>query len=378
MREEGLKRKLRVISQVSGKKDAYDIQQLYEKFVKRKVLFIFISTFTLVALVFFSLSIGSASLTIKDTTYALLSHFFPNYFSADSLAKTVIWDLRLPRVLVAVVAGAAFGIAGAILQVTLRNPLASPYTLGIASSAAFGAALAIVFGAGIYAWTGEVTYTQPHIIVANAFFFSMLSTFTIFGLSKYKGASPGTMVLAGIAMMYLFSAATSLLQYFGSREQITAVVFWMFGDLGKADWLNLGVITLAFLSVLPFLLAWSGEYNVLTMSDEAAKSLGVNVESIRLISMTVSALITAVAVAFLGAIGFIGLLAPHIARMMIGGDYRFLLPTACLTGAILLLAADTASRTIVSPLMLPIGVLTAFMGVPLFLYLLMKGGKGYW
>jgi len=336
----------------------------------------------LLFLIFLSLSVGSASLALNEVFCAFMSRFFPEYFNTRGLAETVVWELRMPRVLMAVIAGAVFGIAGAVLQITLKNPLASPYTLGVASAASFGAALAIISGAGVYlsisGASAEILYTLPHLIIINAFFFSLLSTFIIFGLSKYKGASPGTMILAGIAMMYLFSAATSLLQYFGTSEQVAAVVFWMFGDIGKANWINLGIVTAIFVAVLPFILQWSTDYNVLIAGDETAKSLGVNVEKVRLVSLILSSLITAVVVSFLGTIGFIGLLAPHIARMMVGGDHRFLLPAACLIGSILLLAADTASRTIVSPLILPVGVLTAFMGVPLFLYLLMKGRKEYW
>ncbi|MHC1590091.1 MAG: FecCD family ABC transporter permease [Candidatus Hecatellaceae archaeon] len=356
------------------------LENLYESFTKKKAAFILFLICALTGLFFISLSLGSARLSLEEVYKAFfrgllpVSPLSPNM---DSMAYTIIWFLRLPRVLMAIVAGAALAVAGAVLQVILRNPLASPYTLGVASSAAFGAALSIILGAGIAGFRHLVFINLPAIVI-NAFCFSMLSAFIIFWLSRIKGATAGTMVLAGIAMMYLFSAATSLLQYFGTEEQVTAVVFWMFGDLGKADWSNLAIVTLTIVLVFPVVLRWCWDYNALSLGDETAKSLGVNVEFLRLTSMILSALLTAVAVSFLGTIGFIGLLAPHITRMIIGGDHRFLLPTTCLIGSILLLGADTASRTILSPLVLPVGVLTSFLGVPLFIYLLLRGRREYW
>jgi len=353
-----------------------DIRELYSFYTKKKTLFLLSLIPILLILILVSLSVGSASISLKEVIYAFLGRFSSD-FCSDKTAYTIVWNLRFPRVLMAVIAGAALSVAGTVLQTTLRNPLASPYTLGVASSAAFGAALSIILGAGIVSY-GQLIFLNLPAIVVNAFCFSMLSTFIIFWLSKIRGATAGTIVLAGIAIMYLFSAATSLLQYFGTTEQVTAVVFWMFGDLGKADWTNLPIVATVVLLTLPVLFKWCWDYNALALGDETAKSLGVNVEFIRLTSMVLASLLTAVAVSFLGTIGFIGLIAPHIARMLIGGDHKFLLPSACLMGSILLLIADTVSRTIISPLILPVGVLTSFLGVPLFLYLLLRRRIEYW
>ena len=351
--------------------------KLYEAYLRKRIVFMSSLALGLTVLTAISLSLGSASLSIGNVIHTLLSRFLPGIYDVDTTSYTIIWGIRLPRVMMAVVVGVALAVSGAVLQTILRNPLASPYTLGVSSSAAFGAALSIILGAGITGYRQLVFINLPAIVV-NAFCFSMLSTFVIFWLSKFKRATASTMVLAGIAMMYLFSAATSLLQYFGTTEQVTAVVFWMFGDLGKADWTNLAIVAAVTVSVIPFLFSLCWDYNALMLGDEVAKSLGVSVERLRLISMVLAALLTAVAVSFLGTIGFIGLLAPHIARMVVGGDHRFLLPSSCLVGAVLLLAADTASRTILSPCTLPVGILTSFLGVPLFIYLLLKGRKEYW
>ncbi len=351
----------------------------YEGLIKRRTSFLTFLTLVLLALMISSISVGSASMSLSDAIKALLSPILPEISSSNPLMENIVWNLRLPRVIMAVLTGACFGIAGCILQVILRNPLASPYTIGVASSAAFGAALAIILGAGVTGWWGHImVYENPYLIVLNAFSFSMICSLTIMLLSSYKGASPSATILAGIAMTYLFSALTSLLQYFGTTEQIAAVVFWTFGDLGKAEWFDVELATLTLLTLAPIAIVFSSSYNAVLAGDEVARSLGVNVKVLRISSLAIASLLTATPVAFIGTIGFIGLLAPHIARMIIGSDHRFLIPSASLIGSILLLAADTIARIILSPLILPVGIVTAFMGVPLFLYLLLRRRDEYW
>jgi iron complex transport system permease protein len=288
----------------------------------------------------------------------------PDHFASTELADTIVWNIRLPRALFGIVAGASLAVGGCILQGILKNPLASDYTLGIAQGAGFGAALAIIFGSGLI--KGE------YLIVGNAFLFSLLPTFFIFGMSRYKRATPETLILAGIAMMYLFSAAIILVQFFGSSDAVTAVVFWMVGDLGKATWDKLIPMSLMMIFCMPYLISKSFELNVMGAGDESAKSLGVNVERSRVIMMLITSLMISSVVCFTGAIGFVGLVGPHIARMIIGGDNRFLIPAAGLFGAILLVGSDMVATQVISPIILPVGVVTSFMGVPLFIYLIMK------
>lgn len=359
-----------------SRQEFIEAKKIYEAYVKRKTLFIVFLFLVLTLLTPASISIGSANLGLREVASSLLNKFLPNY-PVNETTYLIIWNLRLPRVLMAIASGAALAASGMILQVILRNPLASPYTLGISSSAAFGASLAVILGAGVIGYKQLVFINLPMITV-NAFCISIISAFTISLLSKIKGATVETMVLAGIAITYLFSALTSLIQYFGTEEQVAAIVFWMFGDLGKADWINLSIVSATTILSLPILLKLSWDYNALILGDEIAKSLGVHVDSLRIVSMILATLLTAVSVSFLGTIGFIGLLAPHIARMLVGGDHRFLLPTSCLIGAILLLTADMASRRLLPPLILPVGVLTSLLGVPLFLYLLLRRKREYW
>jgi len=288
----------------------------------------------------------------------------PDHFASTELADTIVWNIRLPRALFGIVAGASLAVGGCILQGILKNTLASDYTLGIAQGAGFGAALAIIFGSGLI--KGE------YLIVGNAFLFSLLPTFFIFVMSRYKRATPETLILSGIAMMYLFGAAIILVQFFGSSDAVTAVVFWMVGDLGKATWDKLIPMSLMMIFCMPYLISKSFELNVIGAGDESAKSLGVNVERSRVIMMLITSLMISSVVCFTGAIGFVGLVGPHIARMIIGGDNRFLIPAAGLFGAILLVGSDMVATQVISPIILPVGVVTSFMGVPLFIYLIMK------
>ena len=362
------------------KKEA--VKEEYRSFIRQRILFVLILLVITPLLVGYAATLGSADISVKAAYDAILHKFFPDRFNPAPTEKldsgtivTILWTLRLPRIVLGILAGIGLALAGAVMQAILKNPLASPYTLGIASAASFGASLAIILGVGLVG--GE------HLIIANAFIFAMIAALLIYLLS-IKRTSPETMVLAGIAIMYLFSAMTSSLQYMGEAEEVQEVVYWMFGSLGRADWQssfpygNIGIIAMVLLVTIPYLLLKSWDLNALGAGDETAKSLGVRVGRIRITCMFIASFITASIIAFTGTIGFIGLVCPHITRMMIGSDHRFLLPGTCLTGAVLLLAADTVARTIVAPEILPVGIVTAFMGVPLFVYLLMRQRGGYW
>jgi len=283
------------------------------------------------------------------------------------LATTIVWQYRLHRILFAIAAGFGLGIAGAVMQGVLRNPLASPFTLGISAAAAFGASLVIVFGIG-----GDLA------IITAAFAFTLLAAFGIYSLSRYRGISPESMILAGIILMYLFSAMTSFLQYTGTMDQLQEVVFWTFGSLQKTTWEKLALVTLVICICLPYIMLRSWDLNAMGHGDQVAKSMGVDVSRTRTRLMLVSSLITAVIICFTGVIGFIGLVAPHITRLAIGGDNRFLLPASGLVGGALLLTADSLARTILAPSIIPVGIMTAFIGIPFFLYLFLRQKEGYW
>jgi len=350
--------------------DASELRDEYAHFVGRKVLFILASVAGIVVLAGVAATLGSAKITPVEVYTAILARFFPDTFQTTSFIETIVWQLRLHRVLMAIFAGMGLAVAGAAMQGILKNPLASPFTLGIASAASFGASLAIILGAGFA--------SGQWLIVGNAFIFTMLASMTVYGLARYKGITPETMILAGIAIMYLFSAMTSFLQYIGKSEQVHEVVFWMMGSLGRSSWDKVAIIAMVTVVCTVALVYFAWDINAMGAGDETAKSLGVNVEFARVLCMMLASLITASVICFTGTIGFIGLVAPHITRMVVGGDHRFLLPASALVGALILLAADTVARTVLAPVILPVGIMTSFLGVPFFIYLFLRRRKEYW
>jgi iron complex transport system permease protein len=347
-----------------------EIQEEYKKYIGRKIFFISFFILLTVLLCGISISLGPLKFSVLEVYATILDRFFPNFFDVPELAPIVVWNIRITRVIMGVLAGAGLAIAGAAMQGVLRNPLASPFTLGISAGAGLGAALAILFGVGFVG--GGL------LLVGNAFIFSLIPAFVIVGLSRFKRATPETMILAGIAMTYIFSAVSSLLHYFSEAEALKNVVVWLMGDLGKATWGDFSTVT-PVLAVCIIVLIWkSWDLNVMGAGDETAKSLGINVERTRVIIMMAASFLTAVIICFTGMIGFIGLVAPHITRICIGGDNRFLIPASGIFGAAFLVAADIIAREVVAPVIIPVGIVTSFVGGPLFLYLIIRKKKEYW
>lgn len=290
--------------------------------------------------------------------------------------QAIVWSIRLPQALAAILAGAALSSSGAVMQSVLRNPLGSPFTLGVTHAAAFGAAISVMLlGSGTMHSTGgdAVVISNPYATTLAAFIMSMVATFIVLGVSRLRSASPEAMVLTGVALGSLFTAGTMFLQYFADDVQLAAMVFWTFGDTARADWGELAVIAGVSAPVLIFFLANRWNYNAIDAGDETAKGLGVRVERVRILGMLAAALITSVVTAFLGVIGFVGLVCPHMVRRFTGDDHRFLLPGSALFGGLLLLTADTVARLVLAPHALPVSVLTAFIGAPMFLWLIMRG-----
>lgn len=352
-----------------------EVLQQYEKSIASKLLFGGICLALLLAFMLYAIAVGSYALTGSEVASILLRR------EIDSTAYHVIWNIRLPRILMAITAGSGLAVAGGAMQSILRNPLGSPFTLGISSAAAFGAAIALGFlGAGTMtssAAEASIMINNPYLVALCAFLSSLLATLVILLLAQYRGATPETMILTGIALGSLFTAGTTFIQYFSDQVRIAAIVFWTFGDVGKAGWNDLLVIVLATLPIIGYFIYNGWNYNTLKAGDETAKSLGINVERLRITGMLLASLLTAVVVSFIGIIGFIGLVIPHIVRRFIGGNEAHLLPLSILAGGLLLLVADTVARTVIAPIVLPVGILTSFMGAPLFIYLVIRG-RNYW
>jgi len=346
------------------------VKEEYKKFIGRKVFFISFFILLTILLCGISISLGPLKFSVLDVYATILDKFFPNFFDVPELAPIVVWNIRITRVIIGVLAGVGLAIAGAEMQGTLRNPLASPFTLGISAGAGLGAALAIIAGVGFIG--------GGFLLVANAFLFALIPSFVIVGLARFKRATPETMILAGIAMTYIFSAVSSLLHYFSESEALKDVIVWLMGSLGRATWGNLFIISLVLVVCIPLLMWKSWDLNVMGAGDETAKSLGINVERTRIFVMMVASLLTATIVCFTGIIGFIGLVAPHITRICIGGDNRFVIPASGAFGAAFLVGADIIAREVVAPVIIPVGIITSCVGGPLFLYLIIKRKREYW
>jgi iron complex transport system permease protein len=340
------------------------LSQTYIRYKDRKRLVLVVLIPVALILILASIAIGSADISVMDVYATIWQKFFLGSNSTPPYTQIIIWELRLPRVLMGLLSGIAFGCSGAVLQVVLRNPLADPYILGISSAAGFGAALAIIFGLGIL--------PGNYLIVGNAFIFSLISSAIILGLTGRKNASPQTMILTGLALLFFFQAMTTILQYFGESDAVKTAIFWSVGDLGKANWEKLAITAPLIIVGTGFLCWKSQDLNILNAGDATAKSLGVNLNRTRVTTMIICTLMVAGIVSFTGTIGFIGLVAPHLVRMLIGNDNVILVPSSGLFGAVLLIMSDTIARTILSPVVLPVGSVTAFLGVPLFIFLIIK------
>jgi iron complex transport system permease protein len=348
----------------------------YLAYVRRKYFWIMGGLLLLFFMLVYSISVGAVEIPFYKVVQTLLGQ--EPITKSDENIWRIVWNIRLPQALAAIVAGAGLSVAGVVMQSILRNPIASPFTLGVSNAGAFGAAVSVVvLGTGKMQSTvaDAVIINNPYMTTTVAFLFCLLATGVILLISKIRGTSPEVMVLAGVALSSLFTAGTMFLQYFADDTQLAAVVFWTFGDVGRVNWLELEIMTSVVLLAILFFIVNCWNYNAIDAGDETAKGLGVNVERIRLTSMVISALVSAVIVAFLGVIGFIGLICPHMVRRVIGDDQKYLIPGSALFGGILLLVSDTAARLIISPYVLPVSVLTAFMGAPAFIYLLLRGYK---
>ena len=344
------------------------IFSLYQSYRKRKLIFLAFAALLLIALILISTSAGTIRISFRD----IISYLFR--LDATGTGR-IVWDVRMPRIIAALLVGAGLSLSGTVMQSVLCNPLASPYTLGLSSAAAFGASFAIVFlGAGT-GTTSTIIINNFFTVTFSAFLFSLLSTLAIILLTVFTRISAESMVLAGIAIGSLFSAGLTLMQYLADSIQLASIVSWTFGDLGRANWHILIITASVLLLVCILFYYYRWDFNALDTGEDTAKGLGVKTGVLRIAGMVAASLMSAVIVSFFGTIAFIGLLGPHIARRILGSDHRFLLISSPVIGAIILLTADTAARTLLSPMVLPVGILSSLSGGPLFIYLLITGKK---
>lgn len=336
----------------------------YDAFVRKRI--VITAALLVIALTAFLLDLltGPSDMSVRQVWDALI-----NSGNASHAALSIVWQVRLPQACLAVLVGMALSLAGAEMQTILNNPLASPFTLGVSSAAAFGAALAIIVGAGLPG------ISQNWIVPANAFVFSAASVILLQAVARIRGSGIDTLVLCGIALFFTFNALTALLQFVASQQALQQLVFWIMGSLARADWPKVQVLAIVVAIIAPLSFAASWQLTVLRLGEDRARSSGINVGRLRFMSLLRVSLLTAAAMAFVGTIGFVGLAGPHIARLLVGEDHRFFLPASAMTGAAIMALASIASKAILPGVLIPIGIVTALIGLPVFFSLILRPRK---
>jgi len=338
-----------------------DTMTRYRQVLRQRLMLIGVLVLAILTSVILDFTLGPAGLSL-DTLWQTLTH--PD--AVDAGTRVIVWDIRLPYALMAVVVGFSLGLAGAEMQTILNNPLASPFTLGVSSAAAFGAALAIILGIGIPG------VPDQWFISANAFVFALFAALMLDGVTRWTKVSTSGVVLFGIALVFTFNALVSMMQFIASEDTLQGLVFWTMGSLARASWEKLGVLTAAFAILIPFSMLSSWKLTALRLGEDRAVSFGIDVRRLRLATLLRISILSALAVAFVGPIGFIGLVAPHIARMMFGEDHRYYLPASALVGALVLSLASVASKNLIPGVIIPVGIVTSLVGVPFFLSIILR------
>ncbi len=351
----------------TGASNDSNFRRTHRRAAARKTAVIAVCIVLVVIVAIYALTIGSYPLSWSEV-YGILWNALVNIPQTDTTASHVVIDLRLPRVLGAIVCGVALAICGVAMQSILKNPLADPYTMGISSGAGFGAALAMILGIEVLSGGG---------VVINAFVFGRTPSLGCLLLSRFRRATPTMMILCGTSLMYLFNALTQLFMIIADPDDLSTVYKWMVGSLDSITFDNLLIILAVAVSGAVVLQLLANRLNVIGAGDESARTLGIRVDTERLLILVLITVVAASVVSFTGIIGFVGLVSPHIARLLVGSDNRYLLPASAAMGALLLLVSDVLARS-VSDLMLPVGVITACIGGPLFMILIMRSGKEEW
>ena len=330
------------------------VTQRYLRYSRQRWLWLALLLAGIVVIALFAIRFGAYPGSLEELFQALMGQ-------GEAATQTAIWRIRMPRIVGALICGWGLSLAGLCIQTMLKNPLASPSTIGISQGAAFGAAASIV-----------LLQAQIYLVTAFAFAGAMGATAVVLVLASLKRLSAEAVVLSGVALSSLFTSGTILLQFLASDTQLAMVVFWTFGDVARAGWQEIGLMSLAVAFASIYLYSKRWDMNALISGEEAAKGMGVNVTQTRMSGVVSAALIAAIGTAFFGVIAFVGLVAPHMARRLVGADHRLTIPFSCVLGALLLLASDTIGRVIIGSGSLPVGVITSCLGAPMFLYMLVR------
>ena len=345
-----------------GDAPANNLLQSYHRQNRKRAVLVVVMLFAALAGVVLDLVTGPAGLSLSDTLGALTG--------ASDLPRgtdIIIWEVRLPVALMALLVGAALALAGAEMQTVLENPLAEPFTLGVSAAAALGAATAIVLGLSLPGIPAVWSVT------ANAFLFALGALLLLQMLGRLRGGGTEVLILFGIALNFTAGAFLSLLQFVASADALQQLVFWTMGSLASVNWVGVKLLAVALVVVTPFSLLAAWKLTALRLGEDQARSFGVNVTALRRWALLRVSILAAGAVSLVGVIGFVGLAGPHIARMLVGEDHRFFLPASLLTGALVMSLASTLSKLVVPGVLLPVGLVTSLIGLPIFFSLILRG-----
>ena len=358
-----------------AEEETMGVQEKYRSYTKRKVLFVLGCLIVTVFSFGLSVTIGNRELSVVEVYEITFKHIMGTtyeMYTQEWYDDVIVWDVRVPRALFAIVAGAGLAIAGSTMQSVMKNPLADPYTVGISSGACFGVAVAEVLGIAI---VGSVTGNAK---VFNAFLFALIPMFVVIAISPRDNVSPATIILAGVAISYLFNSMTTILLSFTDAESLANIYEWQLGTVKNINWDCVWMPLIMTLAGSAILILLSRQMNILSLGDAQATSLGLNVKRLRFLLLIISSLVVAGIVAFAGIIGFVGLIAPHIVRLIIDSDNKFVIPGAAMFGGAFFLLCDTLNRHLFGAAEVPVGVIISFIGAPIFLLLIVKQSRSMW
>ncbi len=366
---------IQVPSEIEGFEEG-SFEERYMEYRSLKILFIVVMGVLLFFFTFYALTFNERNLGFLDCIRYVINHLFGTqypFLSEDWRNDYILWNEYVPRVVMAIIAGASLAICGVAMQSLMNNPLADPYTVGISDGACFGAVAAIVMGAGMSSILSSVG------VVTSAFICGMIPAIVIIILSNMVRLTPATSILIGVALSYIFSGLEAMIMVTADPDTLKDAYLWQIGDLSSdfVNWSTLPIpATVAILCSI-FLIMSSNKLNLLSLGDDSAVSLGLNVNVFRTITMMVVSVCVAAIVSFIGIIGFVGLVAPHIVRMLVGGDNKYLIPVSMIVGALFLQIADIISRTVIAPEELRVGLIASVIGAPIFLYIILKRKRNY-
>ncbi|MDR1404843.1 MAG: iron ABC transporter permease [Candidatus Methanoplasma sp.] len=353
-----------IISRLFGSTESDADRESIRRVRAKRLTYIIAVTVILLVLAGYSVTISSTTITPVQVYETFINQILPGTFDIPEKTQEIVMRVYAPRVLMALFVGGVFAVGGCITQTILKNPLATPYTLGVSSSAAFGAGMSIVLGIAAAAGT--------YGTILNAFLFSLIPAAIILITTSGRNMPATTMILIGVSLSYLFSAANTIMQYFGDADAVKAALFWAVGDLNGTMLGQVPFVLATLIFTMAAAVFLTKDIDVMRMGDDTAASLGVNVKRVRAVSIILACFSTAVAVSFVGAIGFVCLLAPQISRIFVGNNLRYLLPASLVTGSLLLVMADIVAKDLINPVMLPVGAITALVGAPILIYLLVR------